>query len=167
MSAVLDPGDEVIISSPCWTYEGIALINGAKPIFIETTQEDEFRLSVKKLHEKLTSNTRLLVLNYPNNPTGATMNKKDLRALADLAVDHEFWVLSDEIYEKLVYDGFEHVSIASFGPEIQISNTTKPKIRIENVKASLGISFNNARTATISGIIVNDGDRKLEAWNFT
>jgi aspartate aminotransferase len=112
MSAALDPGDEVIIPSPCWTYEGIALINGAKPVFIETTQEDEFRLRIENLQEKLTPNTRMLVLNYPNNPTGATMKKKDLRALADLAVDHEFWVLSDEIYDCLIYEG-EKVSIAS------------------------------------------------------
>jgi aspartate aminotransferase len=112
MSAALDPGDEVIIPSPCWTYEGIALINGAKPVFIETAQEDEFRLSVENLQEKLTPNTRMLVLNYPNNPTGATMTEKDLRALADLAVDHEFWVLSDEIYDCLIYEG-EKASIAS------------------------------------------------------
>jgi aspartate aminotransferase len=112
MSATLDPGDEVIIPSPCWTYEGIALINGAKPVFIETTQEDEFRLRIENLQEKLTPNIRMLVLNYPNNPTGATMNKKDLRALADLALDHEFWVLSDEIYDCLIYEG-EKASIAS------------------------------------------------------
>jgi len=112
MSAALDPGDEVIIPSPCWTYEGIALINGAKPVFIETNQEDEFRLRIENLQEKLTPRTRMLVLNYPNNPTGATMKKKDLRALADLAVDHEFWVLSDEIYDCLIYEG-EKVSIAS------------------------------------------------------
>jgi len=112
MSAALDPGDEVIIPSPCWTYEGIALINGAKPIFIETTQEDEFRLRIENLQEKLTPNTRMLVLNYPNNPTGATMTKKDLRAIADLAVDHEFWVLSDEIYDCLIYEG-KKASIAS------------------------------------------------------
>ena len=112
MSAALDPGDEVIIPSPCWTYEGIALINGAKPIFIETTQEDEFRLRIENLQEKLNSKTRMLVLNYPNNPTGATMAKQDLRALADLAVDHEFWVLSDEIYDCLIYEG-EKASIAS------------------------------------------------------
>jgi aspartate/methionine/tyrosine aminotransferase len=112
MAAALDPGDEVIIPSPCWTYEGIALINGAKPVFIETTQDEEFRLSVEALQEKLTPNTRMLVLNYPNNPTGATTNKKDLRALADLAVDHEFWVLSDEIYDCLTYEG-EKMSIAS------------------------------------------------------
>jgi len=112
MAAALDPGDEVIIPSPCWTYEGIALVAGARPIYIETTQMDEFRLKIEKVQEKLTSRTRMLVLNYPNNPTGATATKQDLRALADLAVDHKFWVLSDEIYDCLVYEG-EQVSIAS------------------------------------------------------
>jgi len=112
MAAALDPSDEVIIPSPCWTYEGIALVAGARPIYIETTQIDEFRLRIEKVQEKLTSRTRMLVLNYPNNPTGATATKQDLRALADLAVDHKFWVLSDEIYDCLVYEG-DQVSIAS------------------------------------------------------
>jgi aspartate/methionine/tyrosine aminotransferase len=112
MAAALDPGDEVLIPSPCWTYGGIALMVGAKPVYIETTQADEFRLKVENVEKKLTSKTRMLVLNYPNNPTGATMTKRNLRALADLAVDHEFWVLSDDIYDCLVYEG-EHVSIAS------------------------------------------------------
>lgn len=112
MAAALDPGGEVLIPSPCWTYEGIALMAGAKPIYIETTQVDEFRLKVEKVQEKLTSKTKMLVLNYPNNPTGATITKQHLRALADLAVDHKFWVLSDEIYDCLVYEG-EQVSTAS------------------------------------------------------
>jgi len=112
MAAALDLGDEVIIPSPCWTYEGIALMAGAKPTYIETIQVNEFRLKVEDVQEKLTSRTRMLVLNYPNNPTGATATKQDLRALADLAVDHKFWVLSDEIYDCLVYEG-EQVSIAS------------------------------------------------------
>jgi len=112
MAAALDPGDDVIIPSPCWTYEGIALMTGARPIYIETTQMDEFRLRIEKVQEKLTSRTRMLVLNYPNNPTGATATKQDLQALADLAVDHKFWVLSDEIYDCLVYEG-DQASIAS------------------------------------------------------
>jgi len=112
MAAALDPGDEVLIPSPCWTYEGIALVAGAKPTYIETIQANEFRLKVEDVQEELTSRTRMLVLNYPNNPTGTTATKQDLRALADLAVDHKFWVLSDDIYDCLVYEG-EQVSIAS------------------------------------------------------
>jgi len=112
MAAALDPGDEVLIPSPCWTYEGIVLIAGGKPVYIETTQVDEFRLRVEKVQEKLTSKTRMLLLNYPNNPTGATINKQDLRALADLSVDHKFWVLSDEVYDCFTYEG-ERSSVAS------------------------------------------------------
>lgn len=112
MEAALDPYDEVLIPSPCWTYEGIVLMAGAKPVYVETTQADEFRLKVEKVQERLTSKTRMLLLNYPNNPTGATIAKQDLRALADLAVDHKLWVLSDEIYDCLTYEG-EHSSITS------------------------------------------------------
>jgi aspartate/methionine/tyrosine aminotransferase len=114
MAAALDPGDEVIIPSPCWTYEGIVRIAGAKPLFVETVQADGFRLDVEKVQEQLSPKTRMVVLNYPNNPTGATMLKPDLRALADLAIDHKLWVLSDEIYDCLVYEG-DHISIASLG----------------------------------------------------
>lgn len=112
MIAALDPGDEVIIPSPCWTYESIALIAGGKVAYVKTTQADGFRPGIEMVQEKLTPRTRMLLLNYPNNPTGAVMSEQDLRALADLAVDHELWVLSDEIYDCLVYDD-EHASIAS------------------------------------------------------
>ena len=113
MVAALDPGDEVVIPSPCWTYEGIAQVAGAKTVYVETTGEDGFRLSADAVHEKLTSKSKMLLLNYPNNPTGAVASEDELRALADLAVDHKLWVLSDEIYDCLVYEG-EHVSITSF-----------------------------------------------------
>jgi len=112
MVAALDPGDEVVIPSPCWTYEGIAQVAGAKTVYIKTSGEDGFRLSADAVHEKLTTKSRMLLLNYPNNPTGAVASEEDLSALADLAVDHKLWVLSDEIYDCLVYEG-EHVSIAS------------------------------------------------------
>jgi aspartate/methionine/tyrosine aminotransferase len=110
--SALDPGDEIIIPSPCWTYEGIALIAGAKVEYVETRPENGFRVEIEKVKEKLSPKTRMLLLNYPNNPTGAVIGKNEMKALADLAVDHDLWVISDEIYDCLVYDG-EHVSIAS------------------------------------------------------
>lgn len=110
--SALDPGDEIIIPSPCWTYEGIALIAGAKVEYVETRPENGFRVEIEKVKEKLSPKTRMLLLNYPNNPTGAVIGKNEIKALADLAVDHDLWVISDEIYDCLVYDG-EHVSIAS------------------------------------------------------
>lgn len=112
MAAALDPGDEVLIPSPCWTYEGIVKVAGGKPVFVETTQADGFKLKADKLQEKLTQKTKMLLLNYPNNPTGAVMGEEGLRAIADLASDRGLWVLTDEIYDCLVYEG-KHASVAS------------------------------------------------------
>ncbi|RLG56808.1 MAG: pyridoxal phosphate-dependent aminotransferase [Hadesarchaea archaeon] len=116
MVATLDPGDEVIIPSPCWTYEAMVRIVGAKPIFIETTRENEFKIEPEKVEEALTSRTKMLLLNYPNNPTGAVMTEEELRPIADLASDRGLWVLSDEIYDSLVYEG-KNASILSI-PEM-------------------------------------------------
>ncbi len=112
MMAALDPGDEVIIPSPCWTYEGIVKVAGGKPVYVETPQADGFKLKAEALQEALTKRTRMLVLNYPGNPTGATMGEKEMRAITDLAVDRGIWVLTDEIYDRLTYDA-EHVSPAT------------------------------------------------------
>lgn len=113
MAAALDPGDEVIIPSPCWTYEAMVRIIGGKPIFVETTGENGFKLEIQKVEEALSAKTRMILLNYPNNPTGAVMTRNELRPIADLARERDLWVLSDEIYDCLVYEG-EHASILSF-----------------------------------------------------
>ncbi len=112
LAATLDPGDEVIIPSPCWTYEAMVRIVGGKPVFIESKQSDEFKVKVEQVQEALTDNTRMILLNYPNNPTGAVMQQKDLQPIIDFAIDHKLWVLSDEIYDCLVYEG-KHVSVMS------------------------------------------------------
>ncbi len=112
LAATLDPGDEVIIPSPCWTYEAMVRIVGGKPVFIESKQSDEFKVKVEQVQEALTDNTRMILLNYPNNPTGAVMQQKDLQPIIDLAIDHELWVLSDDIYDCLVYEG-KYVSVMS------------------------------------------------------
>ena len=112
LAATLDPGDEVIIPSPCWTYEAMVRIVGGKPVFIESKQSDEFKVKVEHVKEALTDNTRMILLNYPNNPTGAVMQKKDLQSIIDLAINHDIWILSDEIYDCLVYEG-KHVSVMS------------------------------------------------------
>jgi len=112
LAATLDPGDEVIIPSPCWTYEAMVRIVGGKPVFIESKQSDEFKVKVDHVQEALTDNTRMILLNYPNNPTGAVMQQQDLQPVIDLAIDHDIWILSDEIYDCLVYEG-KHVSVMS------------------------------------------------------
>ncbi|MDI6642855.1 MAG: pyridoxal phosphate-dependent aminotransferase [Candidatus Hodarchaeaceae archaeon] len=113
MAATLDPGDEVIIPSPCWTYEAMVRIVGGKPVFVKTSAENGFKLKVEDVQKMLTPKTRMLLLNYPNNPTGAVMRQREIRPLVDLATDRKLWVLSDEIYDCLVYEG-EHASPMSF-----------------------------------------------------
>jgi aspartate aminotransferase len=118
--ALFDPGDEVIIPSPYWvSYPDQVLLNDAVPVIVETTEEEGFKLSAKKLEKAITKKTKALVLNSPSNPTGLAYDKKTLEEIAAIAVRHKIYVISDEIYEKLIYDGFKHFSIASLGPEIK------------------------------------------------
>ena len=116
--ALFNPGDEVIIPSPYWvSYPDQVLLNDAVPVIVETTEEEGFKLSAKKLEKAVTKKTKALVLNSPSNPTGLAYDKKTLEEIAAIAVRHKIYVISDDIYEKLIYDGFKHFSIASFGRE--------------------------------------------------
>lgn len=114
-----NPGDEVIIPSPYWvTYPEQVKLAEAKPVIAELKKENGFRLKASDVEGMVTEKTKLLILNSPNNPTGAVYEKKELKKIASVAVEHDFYVISDEIYEHLLYDG-EHVSIAGLGPEIK------------------------------------------------
>ena len=118
--ALFDPGDEIIIPSPYWvSYPDQALLNDAVPVIVETTEAEGFKLSAKKLEKSITKKTKALILNSPSNPTGLAYDKKTLEEVAAVALKHRIYVISDEIYEKLIYDGFTHQSIASLGPEIK------------------------------------------------
>jgi aspartate aminotransferase len=118
--ALFDPGDEIIIPSPYWvSYPDQVLLNDANPVIVETTEDERFKLSAKKLAKSITKKTKALVLNSPSNPTGLAYDKQTLEDIAALAVKHNIYVISDEIYEKLIYDGFMHTSIASLGAEIK------------------------------------------------
>lgn len=118
--ALYNPGDEVLIPSPYWvSYPDQVVLNDAVPVFIETHEKDSFMLDPDALEAKITKKTRALILNSPSNPTGLTYDKKTLEAIADIAIKHNIYIISDEIYEKLVYDGIEHTSIASFSAEIK------------------------------------------------
>jgi len=118
--ALCNPGDEVIIPVPYWvTYtEQVGMAEGV-PVFIETDESTGFKITAQMLKAAVTPKTKLLILNSPNNPTGAVYSSAELEAIAQVAVEEDFYVISDEIYEKIVYDGNRHVSIASFGEEIK------------------------------------------------
>ncbi len=113
MRAMVNPGDEVLIPQPSYvSYEPCAILAGAKPVIIELKNENEFRLTKQELLEKITDKTKILVMPFPNNPTGAVMEKKDLEDIAKVCIEKDIFVLSDEIYSELNYCG-GHCSIAS------------------------------------------------------
>ncbi len=113
LRAVINPGDEVIIPQPSYvSYEPCALLSGAKPVIINLKAENEFRLTPQELIEAITEKTKVLILPYPNNPTGAIMEREDLEKIAKIVVEKDILVMSDEIYSALTYKG-RHVSIAS------------------------------------------------------
>jgi len=119
MMAVIDPGDEVLIPAPYWlSYPEMVRLAGGVPVMLPTDEATGFKVSAAQLEAAVTPRTRLLVINSPSNPTGMVYRRDELEALAAVAVRHDLLVVSDEIYEKLVYDGAEHVSIGSLNPEI-------------------------------------------------
>ena len=118
--AICSEGDEVIIPSPYWvSYPEMVKASGATPIILETTQEDDFKLTPDQLTAAITSKTKVLILNSPSNPTGMLYTKDELQAISEVLVEKGVYCISDEIYEKIIYDGQEHISIASLGDRIK------------------------------------------------
>jgi len=114
MMATIDLGDEVIVPDPCWvSYVPCILLAGGQPVYLPTDLSSNFRISAERLEETITRRTKMLVINTPNNPTGSVIHRDELEAIADLAKRKEFLVLSDELYEKIIFDSTEHVSIGS------------------------------------------------------
>ena len=112
--AMVNPGDEVLIPQPSYvSYEPCAILAGAKPVIIELKEENAFRLTADEILEKVTDKTKILVLPFPNNPTGSIMEQEDLEAIAKVILEKDLIVVSDEIYGELTYNGKRHVSIAS------------------------------------------------------
>ena len=119
-NAILNPGDEVIVPAPYWvSYTEMVKMADGVPVIIETKEEDGFKFTAQQLKDAITPKTKALVLNSPSNPTGMVYSEEELRAIAEVAVEKDIFVVSDEIYEKLIYDGKKHVSIASFNDEIK------------------------------------------------
>lgn len=117
---VCNPEDEVLLPTPCWvSYTEQIKFAQAVPIFINTYQEDAFKLSAAQVEEKISSKTKLLILNSPNNPTGAVYEVEELKKIAQLLVKYDIYCICDEIYEKLIYDEAEHFTIASLSNEVK------------------------------------------------
>lgn len=117
--SVTCPGDEVIVPSPYWvSYPEMVKVAGGTPVIIEGSVDNGLKITAAQLKEAITPKTKLLILNSPSNPTGMVYTEDELRSLAEVIVESGIYVLSDEIYEKLLYDGVKHVSIGSFNDEI-------------------------------------------------
>lgn len=113
LRAMINPGEEVLIPQPSYvSYEPCAILAGARPVIIDLKEENEFRLTAQELEDAITDKTKVLILPFPNNPTGAIMEREDLEAIAEVILKHDIFVISDEIYAELSYKK-RHVSIAS------------------------------------------------------
>jgi aspartate aminotransferase len=125
MMATLNPGDEVVIPAPYWvTYPEIVKLAGATPVPVPTTSAAGFKLTAQQLEAAITPRTRAMILNSPANPTGAVYTRAELEALAEVILDHDLMVVADEIYEKLIYDGEAHVSLAGLDPRLEDQTLT-------------------------------------------
>lgn len=118
--ALFEEGDEVIIPSPYWvSYPDMVLLSGAKPVIITTRQEEGFKLRPKQLEAAITSRTKALIINSPSNPSGIAYTKEELAALAALLVDRDILIISDDIYEKIIYDGLTFFNILNAEPKLK------------------------------------------------
>jgi aspartate aminotransferase len=118
--AVLNPGDEIIVPAPYWvSYPDMALLAGARVRVIKTRETDGFKMSAEALRKAIRPRTKALVINSPSNPTGSTYTSDELNAIAQICIEKHILIIADEIYEKLVYDGFKFTSIASLSPQVR------------------------------------------------
>jgi aspartate aminotransferase len=116
--ATVQPGDEVIIPSPYWlSYPEMVRLAGGEPVFVPTKEENGWKMTPDEFQDAMTPRTKMVIMNSPNNPTGAVYTREELEAIVEVAAGEDILILSDEIYEKLVYDDAKHVSIASLSKE--------------------------------------------------
>ncbi len=120
LAAITNPGDEIIIPAPFWvSYYEMVRMTGGTPVIVEASEEQGFKITAQQLEAAITDKTKCLMLNNPSNPTGMIYSADELRALADVCVKHDLYILADEIYYQLIYDGVEFTSIASLGEEVK------------------------------------------------
>jgi aspartate aminotransferase len=118
IAAVVNEGDQVIIPAPYWlSYPEMVRIVGGEPVFVQTREENSWKITPEDFENAMTPRTKMIILNSPGNPTGSIYTSEELKALSEVAAEEDIYILSDEIYEKLTYDGAEHISVASVSPE--------------------------------------------------
>lgn len=162
--ALLNPGDEVVLPAPCWvSYAEIAKLAGAVPVPVLSRAKDGFMANVDAIARAISPATRMLVLCSPSNPTGAVCDEPTLRAIADLVVRHDLWLVTDDIYRGLCYGGARFVQAASFGPEVR-----KRTIVVDGVSKSYAmtgwrIGFALAEPEIITGMATLQGQSTTNA----
>ena len=157
IQAVCEKGDEVIIPSPYWlSYPEMAILAEAKPVFIETDESSGFKISLPSLKKAITKNTKAVVINSPSNPTGSIYAKEELKEIGKLLSEKEILTISDEIYEKIIFDGNAHVSIASLGENIfkntVVVNGVSKSFAMTGWRIGYLAAFNNELIAAIKNI---------------
>lgn len=119
-AALLNPGDEVIVPTPYWvTYPELIRFNGGEPVFVESSEANGFVPSMEAIEKAITPKTKIILINNPSNPSGAIYSEEQIRAIGKLACDKDLYIVSDEIYEELIYDGNKHFSPAQISPEVK------------------------------------------------
>ena len=145
---ILDEGDEVIIPTPYWvSYPEQVKLAGGVPVYVEGLEENEFKITPQQLEQVITDRTKAVIINSPSNPTGVIYTKEELQALGEVCLAHDVLIVSDEIYEKLIYGGHEHISIAQLSPELK-----KQTIIIN------GVSKSHSMTGWRIGYAAGDAD---------
>ena len=120
LAVVVEDGDEVVFPAPYWvSYSEMVKILGGKPVVVPTSVKDDFKMKARDLEKRFTYNTKVVLLNSPNNPTGCVYTKEEIYEIAEFLEDKDVIIISDEIYEKIIYDGYEHVSIATYSENIR------------------------------------------------
>src|SRR5437773_1279605 len=113
-----EPGDEVIIPSPYWvSYPDMVRLAGAEPVIVPTSERNRWKMSAAEFENAMTPRTKMVIMNSPGNPSGSVYSRQELEAIVEVAAEEDIYILSDEIYEKLVYDDAKHVSIASLSKQ--------------------------------------------------
>lgn len=153
LMVIAGPGDEVLLPIPCWvSYTEMIRLAGAEPVFVPV-RSDNYELDLDAIEKAITPKTKAIVICTPNNPTGAVYSEADLRRLADLAVKHDFFIVADEIYEKLVYDGAKHFSVASISREVRDRTITVNGFSKAYAMTGWRVGYAAARPDVIKGIM--------------